>query len=160
MAVGDPSSTPMQYTGIDIASMVGGYVGGQQNAAYLNSSASGYASSVWALLPTIIVGNWALDIGLIGVPVALVLTFASFLRWELSLPAGVIALAGCILWIWGVSAIAPEAGRRLAALNSSSGAPPVPVSASLGSYLMVVAGASLLLTYFMTRAERLDPPLD
>lgn len=159
VVAGNPQS-PNGYNGFDVASMVGGYVGGQQ-ANPLSYQQTDYLAYTQAVLPPLIVGDAELDVALIAIPAALVLALASLARWQLSLPAGILAVAGGALWIGGIPAIARSAGTRLASWQGfGGGGTPIPVGSSLGPYIAVAGGAFLLTTYFMTRGGRLDTPLD
>jgi hypothetical protein len=114
LAVGNSGSIPSAYDAFDVAGMVGGYVGGQQinPPSYTQND---YNAFVQAVLAPLIVGSWELDAAMISLTVALVLACLSFVRWQLSLPAGVLEVLGSVLWSGGVSSISQEAGSRLAA---------------------------------------------
>jgi cell division protein FtsW (lipid II flippase) len=161
LTVGDPQSGfPNGYTAFGVATMVGGYVGGQQvNPS--NYTQSDYDAYTQAVLPPLMVGSWELGVALIALPVALVLALVSFARWQLLLPAGILAVVGCVLWIGGISAIAQEAGNRLAEWQGFGGATlQESVGPGFGPYIAVVGGISLLITYFLTKGGKLDSPLD
>ena len=86
--------------------------------------------------------------------------FASFARWTLSRVAGILELAGAVLWFSGVSAISQEASTRLAEWAGFSGNTQVPVSADWGTYISAAGGIYLLANYFLTRIGKLDAPMD
>ncbi|MDE1852425.1 MAG: hypothetical protein KGI38_01625 [Thaumarchaeota archaeon] len=161
LAVGSSQSQfPSGYTSFEVASMVGGYVGGQQGypSNYLQND---YAAYVRTVVPPLIVGSWGLDVAIVLIPLAFVLTILSFSRWQFSLLAGALGATGSLLWIAGISAIAPEAAKRLESWPGFSGAvPQVTLSPSLGPYMALVGGLSLLFTYFLTKAGKLDPPFE
>ena len=162
LSVDNPQTfMPNQYNAIDIANMVGGYVGGQQASPPANMTQFDYNAFAWAVLPPMITGSWELDAAIVILIAALVLTFVSLARWSLSLPAGVLGITGSALWVSGVSSIASVAGSRLAAWDTFSGTTPkISVSASFGPYLTVFSGTLLLAVYFLARAGRLDAPFD
>ena len=131
---------PTGYDAFDVFGMVGGYVGGHQvNPS--NYTQTDYGAFIWALLPPVIVGSWALDAALIAVPLALVLAVMSLARWQLALPAGIIGILGGTLWVSGVSSISQEAGARLSGWQGFySTGPQSSVSASLGPYMIMAGG--------------------
>ncbi len=160
MTIGNPQSFPDGYNAFDVASMVGGFIGGQQvnPPSYTQQDYTAYVQSV---MPPLITGSWELDVAIIALTAGLVLAFASFARWTLSLASGVLEVVGTLLWVAGISGIGNEAANRLAGWQGFTGrAVQISVSADVGAYIAAAGGVLFLATYFLTRAGRLDVPLD
>lgn len=154
------SQFPAGYNAFDVSSMVGGYIGGQQvnPPSYQQISFFAYTQAV---LPPLILGDLALDAAIFAIPAALLLSVVSLGRWRLTLPAGILGVAGGALWTLGIPAIAQQAGSQLAAWHGFNGVVTrISVSSSLGPEIVLFGGALLLVTYFMTVKEKLDPPLN
>ena len=154
------SQFPTGYNAFDVSSMVGANNGGQQvkPPSYHQSTFVAYTQ---AGLPPQIVGNLALDAAIVAIPATLLLAFFSLARWRLSLPAGILGVVGGALWTLATPAIAKQAAGRLAAWQGFNGVgTQVSVGSSLGPDIAMAGGALLLITYFMTVKEKLDPPLN
>ncbi len=160
ISVGGGQSSSGGYNAFDVASLVGGYVGGQEinPPSYQATDFNAYTQAV---LPPLMVGSPELDAAILAIPAAFVMALASLARWKLSLPAGILGAAGGVLWTLGVPGIAREAGDRLAAWPGFNGRGiQMPVGSSLGPYIAVVGGALLIVAYLLTTKERLDTPVD
>ena len=157
LSIGGPQGAG--YNAFDMAGMVGGYIGGQQvnPPSYTQQDYNAY---VQAVLPPLIVGNWELDVAMIALTAGMILSFASFAKWTLSRVAGILELAGALLWFSGVSAIGQEASARLAEWAGSGGSTQVSVNADWGTYIAAAGGVFLLADYFLTRIGKLDAPVD
>ncbi len=138
----------MSYSTIfDVYSVVGGYIGSQTAMTCVQSN-----------LSPIVLGNLGLDFSMVAVPAAAALGLAAFSRWKLALPAGIGLVLGGVVWVEGILGISQAVSQNLATCPDLNGPPTV--GPSLGPYIAMVAGALLIGTYFMTRLERLDPPME
>ncbi|MDG6901492.1 MAG: hypothetical protein JRM80_05970 [Nitrososphaerota archaeon] len=148
------------FNAFDVASMVGGYIGGQQvnPPSYQGAEFNAYAQAV---LPPLMAGSWEVDAAIIALTTGLISAFFSFVRWRLSLLAGALEVIGCLSWVAGISGISQEAGSKLAQWQGFNGvATPISVGSDVGTYIGAAGGVFLIATYLLTRTHRLDTPLD
>lgn len=115
----------------------------------------------WLLFLPNVIAPGAPSLSLVAYSAALVLGVASIFRWKLMSVAGLLALASGVLWILGVDIVQNNVAQGLDSWHGYGGRAVVSsVWSPIGPYFAAAGGLVLVVGYFLSRAEKLDYPID
>lgn len=116
---------------------------------------------IWVVILPPLVSNGALLAAETLYPISLLLGVAALIRWKLMLYAGLLALLTAGLWVWGISLVSANVNSQLNAwlvYHGETGTSSI--YPQIGPYLIAFGGIILVAGYVLSKAEKLDYPLD
>lgn len=145
--------------GVNYSDVVG-YLGPYVSHGYLpdNSTIDG---EIWVVLVPQLVSNGALLASVIVFPASAILGVVALFRWKLMVYSGLLALLCGGLWVWGIDLVSARVNSQLDAWLVYAGeAADSSVGSQVGPYIFAFGGLVLVAGYLLSRAEKLDHPLD